>query len=179
MLIRKLHPWERGAVASHLLRLGPEDRSMRFCSPVKDAFIRAYSEKIDPIRTAIVGCFIGGVLRGAAELVAIPGKIPLAAEIGLSVEGTFQNRGIGGRLLEFSLTLARNRLIREIQLFYLPENTKLGHLLDRRSDIDCRASGEARLALPWPGPDSIFDEMASDGRALLRAFSPEWRNAPH
>lgn len=168
MHIRKLWPWELGLLGDHLLRLDPEDRIMRFGGPVSDWFIESHSERIDAAGTIVLGCFIDGVLRGAAELIHLPGEHPPAAELGLSVERPFQDRGIGRRLFDGALTVARNRLVGVVHVVFLPENAKMRHLLaSSGATIEAYpASGEASIALAWPGPASLLEEVTTECAAL-------------
>ena len=66
--VRELGAHEIGRFELHLLRLSPGCRRMRFSSPVPDDYIRAYVRSVGGTRSAILGCFINGWLRGAAEL---------------------------------------------------------------------------------------------------------------
>jgi RimJ/RimL family protein N-acetyltransferase len=168
MIVRKLWPWELGAVGDHLLRLDPEDRLMRFGAPVSDQFIERRGDQIDPAGTIVLGCFIDGVLRGVAELIRLPGEHPPAAELGVSVERPFQDQGIGGRLFDAALTVAQNRLVRAVHVVFLPENAKMRHLLARAGATieTCATSGEASIALAWPGPASILEEVSMEYAAL-------------
>lgn len=173
MIVRKLWPWESGALRHHLLRLGPEDRLMRFCTPASDRFIHAYCDRLEPLRMIVLGCFADGMLRGAAELIRTSDAWPVNAEIALSVERPFQDRGIGGELLGKALIVARNRLIDTVHSVFLPENGKMRRLLAKSGATfpASPAGGEARIALAWSGPGSVLDEMAMHGRALVAAIT--------
>lgn len=169
MIVRKLYPWEWHEHRAHLLRLGPEERRLRFCHGVDDAFIQAYCDRIDRTRTTVLGCFAGGTLRGVAELIQIPKEWPIGAEIALSVEQPFQRQGIGGRLLGQVLLVARNRMVRTVHLVSLRENEPLQHLARKfgATTETYLASTEGRIGLPWPSYLSLLEEMAADGQALL------------
>ena len=169
MVLRKLRSWEWEALRAHLLRLGPGDRRMRFCRPVDDAQIHAYCDRIDRLRTTILGCFVDGTLRGVAELIQFPKEWPMSAEIALSVEGPFQRRGIGGRLLAQVLLVARNRMIRTVHLISLTENEPMQHLARKSGATTetCLSSTEGLIGLPWPSYLSLLEEMAADGQALI------------
>ena len=171
MFVRKLYPWEWDALRAHLLRLGPEDRRLRFCRPVDDAAIHAYCDRIDRPRTTVLGCFIAGTLRGAAELIQFPQEWPPDAEIALSVERPFQRQGMGGRLLGQVLLVARNRTIRTVHLFSLAENEPLQHLARKfgaRTET-FHSSTQAEIGLPWPSYLSLLAEISSDGHAFIGA----------
>ncbi|HUF45824.1 MAG TPA: GNAT family N-acetyltransferase [Aestuariivirgaceae bacterium] len=171
MIVRKLTPWEWEALRAHLLRLGPEERRMRFCRPVSDAAIHAYCDRIDRPRTTILGCFIDGALRAVAELILIPDEWPMNAEIALSVEKPFQRQGIGGRLLGQVLLVARNRLIRTVHLISLSENEAMQHLArEFGASIEVHVeTAQGRIGLAWPSYLSLVEELSADGHALIGA----------
>jgi GNAT superfamily N-acetyltransferase len=173
MITRKLYPWEWHELRAHLLRLGPEERRLRFCRRVDDAFIHAYCDRIDRRRTTVLGCFAAGRLRGVAELIQIPQG--LSAEVALSVEQPFQRQGIGGRLLGQILLVARNRMVRTIHLVSLRENEPLQHLA-RKAGATTEtylSSTEGLIGLPWPSYLSLLEEMTAEGHALIgAAFEP-------
>jgi GNAT superfamily N-acetyltransferase len=171
MIVRKLYPWEWDALRAHLLRLGPEDRRLRFCRPVDDAAIHAYCDRIDRQRTTVIGCFMAGTLRGVAELIQFPQEWPSSAEIALSVEQPFQRQGIGGRLLGQVLLVARNRTVRTVHLISLAENEPLQHLARKfgaRTET-YYSSTQAEIGLPWPSYLSLFEEISADGHAYIGA----------
>lgn len=171
MIVRKLYPWEWDELRAHLLRLGPEERRLRFCRRVDDAAIEAYCDRVDRRRTTVRGCFIDGILRGVAELIQIPREWPMSAEIALSVEKPFQRQGIGGRLLGQILLVARNRMIRTVLLISLSENEPLQRLARKfgATTETYLSSTEALIGLPWPSYLSLLEEMSSDGHALIGA----------
>ncbi len=164
MIVRKLYPWEWHEFRAHLLRLGAEERRLRFCRKVDDAFIHAYCDRIDRPRTTVLGCFVEGRLRGVAELIQIPQE--RSAEVALSVEQPFQRQGIGGRLLGQILLVARNRMVRTVHLVSLRENEPLQHLSTTETYF---SSTEGLIGLPWPSYLSLLEEMTADGHALLGA----------
>jgi GNAT superfamily N-acetyltransferase len=175
MTIRKIWSWEWGQHRAHLLRLAPEDRRLRFCRAVSDHFIHRYCDQLDQSQTRLFGCFIDGTLRGVAELVRIPESKPVSSEIALSVERAFQQQGIGGKLLEKALLLARNRFIDTVHLISLRENESVQHLA-RKFDAKIGAYGlatEGRIRLPSPSYVSLMEEITADGQALISAvFEP-------
>jgi GNAT superfamily N-acetyltransferase len=169
MIVRKLYPWEWHELEAHLLRLGPEERRLRFCRRVDDTFIHDYCDRVDRPRTTILGCFVAGTLRGVAELIQIPQG--WSAEVALSVEQPFQRQGIGGRLLGQILLMARNRMVRTVHLVSLRENAPLQHLAAKfgATTETYLSSTEGQIGLPWPSYLSLLEEMATNGHALLGA----------
>ncbi len=84
----------REHLLEHLLRLDPDARRLRFMGSVGDAGIRAHVARARPL--VLVVHAPAGIWRGCAEL--HPGEDPDRAEIAVSVEPGWQNRGIGAAL---------------------------------------------------------------------------------
>ena len=171
MTIRKLRQGEQDDLRDHLLRLAPEDRQMRFMGGASDSLIQSYCDRIDWLRTTILGYFRDGNLRGVAELVQAGNRWPKAAELALTVERPYQNQGIGTELLQKALVMARNRFIRRVYMICLLENEKM-----QRIAQNCEASlviyeGEAEGTVwpPWPSYLSFVEEAATEGHELFRA----------
>jgi len=171
MAIGKLWRGERNDLRDHLLRLAPEDRRMRFCRAAGDSFIRSYCDRIDWSRTIVLGYFANGELRGVAELVQAENKWPKAAELALTVEGPFQNRGIGTELLQKALVMARNRFIGTVYMICLLENKKMRHIAQNCGASLVIREGEVtgKISPPWPSYLSLVEEAATEGQALFRA----------
>lgn len=171
MILRKLWTWEREQLRAHLLRLSVEDRRWRFCRPVNDNVIHRYCDGIDWSRTTVVGCFAGSALRGVAELVRIPEGVPVGAEVALSVEEPWQGRGIGAKLLQKALLLARNRFVDTVHMLSLRDNERIQRLVRGlgASVSTYAAASEGRIRLPWPSHLSLLEEIADDGQALISA----------
>lgn len=85
---------ERDKVRAQLLRLGSEDRLLRFGNPASETRIETCCNALDWHRSMIIGHVVGGELCAIGELRPF-GKIWLDdAEIALSVERSWQNQGI-------------------------------------------------------------------------------------
>lgn len=169
-LYRKLLPTERDTFLAHLLRLDAADRRLRFCTSATDLAIRDYCERKDWWKTTTLGCFIGGTLRGAAELVRIEGAYPAKAELAITVEKPHQDRGIGTALLARALTLARNRYIGSVVMICLAENRKMRHIAHKfGAELDFgEGEIEGRLWPPFPTIASYIEEAAMESEAIFR-----------
>lgn len=169
--IRKLWPSERELLSDHLLRLGPNDRRMRFCGATKDEFIERYCQRIDWQKATIIGYFDDGVLRGAAELAPTEDTWQRKAELALTVERRYQNRGIGTELLRMALVMARNRFIQTVYMICLLDNVKMQRVATKCDAqlITHPGEVEGQISPPWPSALSLVEEAMAEGHALFRA----------
>ena len=168
--VRKLWAGETELYRQHLLRLDAESRRNRFGGAVSDEFIRLYSGPSTPNGAVIYGFFVEGVLRGAAELrlLARAGE----AETALSIERTWQSRGVGTALLERVLLVARNRKIEHLHMLCLAENRRMQQLA-RKFDAELSfqsGSVVGEMKAPRPTPISMMREIADDSIDLAAAI---------
>ena len=160
-VIRRLWAGERDQVRDHLLRLEREDRQLRFGGYASAAHIAAYCEGLDWSRGLVLGYVVAGHVRGVGELKLIGDASSRAAELAVSVERGFQNRGIGTALLRRLVIAARNRLIARIHMVCLIENgraVRMARRLDGTLVFD-GGEAEARIEPPWPTPWTWLEEV--------------------
>ncbi|HMA16442.1 MAG TPA: GNAT family N-acetyltransferase, partial [Kiloniellaceae bacterium] len=126
--------------------------------------------------TWLVGAFEGDDLRGVAELRDL-GTVKDAGsarsgELSVTVERAFQNRGIGTRLLEEALLIARNRGFKTLYLQCLPGNPRMQCLARKFSDRIRFEDGDVEVHIKSPQPDalSVFAEWFSDGISLWQTM---------
>ena len=168
LVFRKLLAQETGLLKDHLLRLDEEARRLRFSHFVTPEIILAYADAIDWSQTWIVGAFEGQVLRGVAELRDCSTAERRAGELSVTVEAGFQNQGVGTRLLEEALLVARNRGYGSLFLLCLPENQKMQRVARKFADHVAFKDGdvEVHIVAPQPDPLSYFAESFGDAIAL-------------
>jgi GNAT superfamily N-acetyltransferase len=159
-VIRRLWAGERDRIRDHLLRLDGEDRLLRFGGYASAARIADYCEGLDWSRALFMGYVVGGEVRGLAQLEPIAGTWPRAAEVAVSVERPFQNRGIGSALLRRLVVAARNRLIERIYMVCLMDNGRAVRMARRLGGALHFRNGEAEAQLepPWPTPWTLLEE---------------------
>ncbi len=170
--IRRLRPREAPVLAEHLLRLDDRDRLKRFGRPVADRQIERYVAGIDWSRAGAIGFFDRGMVRASAQI-----AWPLldwldGAEIGLTVETPWRNRGLGGELMRRGITMARNLELGEVHIFTRADNEPVKHLA-RRAGFTLSRTGteiEGRLVLPPPDVRSLIEEAADNGAALVNSY---------
>jgi RimJ/RimL family protein N-acetyltransferase len=168
LVIRKLGANEAALVKDHLLRLDAEDRRLRFGNAVTPEVILAICDAIQWQRSWMVGAFEGELLRGVAELRDIGTAEPRTGELAVTVERAFQDRGVGTRLMEEALLIARNRGFASLYLLCLPDNPKMQHVARKFSDRIRFEDGavEVRIRSRQPDALSVFAEWFSDAIAL-------------
>src|SRR5512140_527216 len=158
----RLREMDRAALASHFLRLGPDDRRLRFGSAIGDAGVHAYVERIDFHSDCLFAAQDDDLRVAAVVHVAMTGD---AAELGLSVLPRWRGKGQGYALLRRAITWLRNRGIREVIVHCLAQNAAIIHLA-RKSGMRVMHSGaesDGRLELAPPTPQSQLAEWNEDG----------------
>lgn len=173
--IRRVRPEEADGLVAHLLRLDAGDRRKRFGRPIKDSQIERYIAGIDWARAGAIGFFADGGIRASAQI-AWPVLDWLdGAEVGLTVEAPYRNRGVGGELMRQAITLARNLELGALHVFTRADNEPVKHLV-RKAGFRLTHVGseiEGRLALDPPDVRSLMQEAADNGAALVGAhFDP-------
>lgn len=179
-VFRKLFPNERDLYRAHLHRLAPADRFARFAGTVSAAAIDRHIDRLDWMRTVVVGAIDRGIVVGAAELCTAAGSWPDEAEVALSVEGTHQNRGVGASLLRRVLTIARNRRITRLHFHCLAENRRMQAMTVRAGGLVERAGPDvsAVVSLGPPNQFSLAMEAMEDGAGAFNSLLDSIRMAP-
>ena len=127
-VIRKLWIGETEKYRDHMLRLDPASRRSRFGGGVSDDFIRGYVNLSVSLDAVVHGFFVGGVMRGGAELRPLGARFPRQAEAAISVEKPWQSHGVGSALIRCTLLAARNRNFRLLHMACLAENRRMQQL---------------------------------------------------
>jgi GNAT superfamily N-acetyltransferase len=162
--IRSLGPSHRERIATHLLRLEPEDRYLRFGYPASDEQVRRYVDHLDFERDDIFGIY-----NRRLELVAMahlafsgdPQEHGNCAEFGVSVLKKARGRGFGSRLFERAVMHARNEGVNMVFIHALTENTAMLKIA-RNAGAKVQRDGsesEAYLQLPPASLDSRMAEI--------------------
>lgn len=173
MNIRKLLPSEARQLQDHLLRVAPEDRTLRFMGTVDEAGIRRHCERLDWPRNVVIGFFEAGVLRGVAELHVADAHPPVLCELAVTVEKPWQDRGIGTELLRRGLLIARNRSARGVQLNCFADNYRIQHIVQKFGVPVHHAMGASEAEIPTEPPTywSLCEELMDDGIGWLSFWS--------
>jgi GNAT superfamily N-acetyltransferase len=171
-VIRKLWVGEAAKYRDHMLRLDPDSRNSRFAGGVSDDFIRKYADLSQSLDAVIHGFFIGGMMRGAAELRPLGVRFPRQAEAAISIEKPWQSHGVGSALLRHTLLTARNRGIRLLHMACLAENRRMQQLA-RKFDAELSfdfGSVIGEVESSRPTPLSLMREFMADGHGFATAM---------
>jgi GNAT superfamily N-acetyltransferase len=171
-VIRKLWIGETDTYRQHLLRLDPPSRRNRFGGGVSDSFIGNYADLSFALDAVVHGCFIGGALRGVAELRPLGLRFRREAEAALSVEKPWQSHGVGSALLARTLLTARNRGFRHLHMACLTDNKRMQQLA-RKFDAELSfdfGSVVGEVESSRPTPMSLMRELLTDSHGFATAM---------
>lgn len=181
-IIRRLSVFDLDEFESHLLRLDPESRRLRFGGIVCDDFLSTYARSATRWDVVIYGNFVGGTLRGAAELRPIQVWGTREAELAFSVEQKWRGRGVGGQLFQRMMRAARNRGYRRLYMSCLAENRAMQSLA-RKFAASVSYERGSSVGVVDPGsrsPASLLSEATDEAAAYTFATIqlPGWRLLP-
>ncbi len=179
-LVRKLSAIEADKLTHHLCRLSLEERRLRFGHGVSDQGLTDFVEAIDWSETWAIGAVEGQDLHGVVELRRAGAWWTGAAELSVSVEGPYQNEGLGTRLVAEALLVARNRGIRTVFLLCLPENRPIQRIAKKFSGRLTMVDGdlEARIQPAQPTPLTVMMELFNDTQGIVQSALEQAAKAP-
>jgi RimJ/RimL family protein N-acetyltransferase len=166
---RRLWLSDAPAMCAHFSRLSSGDRYQRFAQHIDDGGIERFCRELSWLSTVLIGHFVEGELRGVGELRLSGLRPPLTAELAISVEWDFQNRGIGTELFQRLIVLARNRRVRKIHMQCLMDNIRLRRIAARFGAQIDMGFGEVSgyLQLRGPSLSSWMDEASAESLAAM------------
>ena len=156
----RLLPHEAADLKTHLIRLDPQERALRFFASVNDGFIERHVDGIDWAHAIVVGAFRGGHLVGVAELL----QTPEGAELAVSVNRDIQHEGVGTELVGRALLAARNRGIRHVTVEYLSRNNPIRRIAAKfKPQLHAGGGGiVANITVPLRDQASLLRETADE-----------------
>jgi len=178
--IRILMSSERDLLQAHLLRLDAQSRRDRFSGYLNDAAVVRYCESINWLEGLLFGWFEEGELRAVVQLVSLGLAWPSEAELAVTVEADWQDRGIGTALCRHALLVAQNRSISRVKMICLQENARMQRVVRklRGQLLYIDGSSEGALWVPPPTYLSLWQEAFGEGGALMDTLVEQWRPAP-
>ena len=175
-VIRTLLPTEFDLLKDHLLRLDRDDRRLRFTGQCDNDGVARHADGLDRFRAVVVAWIEDGRVRGAAELLRFDPPGAQRAELAVTVEKNWQDKGIGTDLLRRSLTIARNRRLEQVFMICLAENGRMRRIADkfrgRLIELDCEIG--ATLDLLAPDGFSLLQEALDVGHAAVGSAFEQW-----
>ena len=171
-VIRKMWIDRAGPYRDHLLRLDTESRRNRFGGAVSDEFIANYAELSRGLDAVMHGFFVGGTLRGVAELRPLGKGFAHEVEAAFSIEKPWQSHGVGSALLERTLLAARNRSIKLLHMACLANN---GRMVELAKKFEAELSFDfgsvvGEVEAPHPTPMSMWRELVADTHGFATAM---------
>ncbi len=172
--VRALCPCEHEHFLRHLLRLDGLTRRERFGRGVSDDWIARYAAETDWLRGAVLGCWIDGTLRGAAELRRCGSGLSRTDETALSIERAFQSHGLGSLLARRIVVIARNRGIVTLRMLVAASNWRMRSIAQKLGARMALAGGqiEAELTLGPANAATLGAEWLEESAARMRAPAP-------
>lgn len=165
--VRTLTPLELPRYRDHLLRLGLEDRRLRFGFPIPDERIVDFVDGLGPLDTRVL-VHTGPDLEviGAVQVSATSSR---AVEFAFSVEAPFRGRGIATALFDRAVLWARNRRIRRAYVQCLAENHAMRQIAREAGMEVLTATGESEGTLIIPGatPLTLFEELMAENNGFF------------
>jgi len=173
---RKLMPADSQEILQHLLRLDPIDRHCRFHASASDESVAEHVTKLDWLRSHMIGSFQGGKLRGLAELAFERLWMPRQAELAVTVEAPWRQRGVATQLVRRAAELARNRGINTLTMLCLTDNQPMRRIASRLSGKLLMEDGqiEGQVGLPDPTPISFMMEAVEQACDRFEVFADDW-----
>lgn len=165
---RALWTFDREAYLAHLLRLTPTDRLSRFQYAATDAQIERHVDEFLKGGGHVIGWFIDGELRGAAEVALL--RDGVSAEAAFEVEGDWRGRGVGAELVGRALLWARNRGVQRLMIHTTRRNTAMLKAATQRGAVFEFDLSEADGVIEAPRASwrSHLREVRFEERGVLR-----------
>jgi GNAT superfamily N-acetyltransferase len=146
---------DRPAIVRHLLRLGIDDRILRFGTAAGDVAILDYCGRWNFARDIVEGAIEDGRIIGLIHTPVYETGEDLVGELGFSVDAESRQRHIATRLAVRTLERSRNRGLARVYIHFLMRNRPMMCLASRfTNDIvvdQDEASATIRLRRPAPG----------------------------
>lgn len=173
LVIRRLRKADMSRISEHFLRLDAASRRARFCGTISDDNLNKYATGIFGDNSIIFGAFLGGELRGIAELRGIFQVWSEQAEAAFTVEADWQNNGIGDALFGVLYAASQNRGVKKLSLMCQRDNRRM-IALAARHHATLQPSGDSVDAVfhpYWPTPVSVSKELIGEVRSFAQVFA--------
>lgn len=147
----QLGPRDADRYCDHLLRLGAEDRRLRFFEEPPEHLLALHAGAAVSDGRIVFGCESEGEIRGAGELM-LGSLSPGCGELAFSVERDWRRLGMGCALMRAMIAAAREKGVNCLELEMLPDNLAMQHLAHRFSHRSLRRNGNLIAAIDVDAP---------------------------
>lgn len=165
--IRMLTPFEIDKYRDHLLRLGPEDRRLRFGGFTDTTRVVEFADGIKLRDTRVLAHLDPDLeVVAAVQISVLPGG---AVELAFTVDPAYRRSGIGTALMDRALLWARNRGLSHVHVHCLAENIAMRRLVRGAGMGMTTEAGETQaiMELPRATPLSLVAEALAEGTGLV------------
>lgn len=133
-------------------------------------------KKLDWMRVHMIGSFQGGKLRGLAELAFERLWMPREADLAVTVETPWRQRGVATQLVRRAAESARNRGVTTLTLLCLTDNQPMRRIASQLSGKLLLEDGQivGQVGLPDPTPISFMMEAMEQACDRFEAFADDW-----
>ena len=167
----RLWPEDEPLLAGHLLRLGSEDRRIRFGHSVSDRFLENYANLALRPGSIVIGAFADGALRGIGE--ARPSFVDDdEMEAAFTVETGYKGRGMGAGLFDEMMQAISNSGRQRVVMACIRSNTRMIALASKHGASLLENSAYQTVDGGLTG--TLGDEMVEDVLCLVLNL----RNSP-
>ena len=126
--LRRLQANARPAIRAHLDAMGAEDRFTRFGFDVTEKGLDHYTDSINFNRDVVIGAHYRELLIGVVHVAVFQRDAYPVGELGISVDGFCQGKGIGRLLFDQALQHAQRRKLTQLHVQYLRRNSRMASL---------------------------------------------------
>lgn len=164
--VRTLTPLELPRYRDHLLRLGADDRRLRFGFPIPDERIVDFVDGLGPPGTRVLVHTAPDLEVIAAVQVSMTSS--RGVEFAFSVEAPFRGRGVATALFDRAMLWARNRRIRRAYVQCLSENHAMRRIARNAgmAVLTERGESEGTLIVPGAMPSTLFEELMAESNGF-------------
>lgn len=169
----------RKTLLKHLLQLPPEDRYLRFFGPLGDAAIENYVKKINLFDGSIfLAC--EGLPDKIIGFLHLAGSSVKEAEIGVSVDNAFRNKGIGYELFKQACVHAVNKGCKKLYVNCLYQNVAMQKMVKKLGsqygDVSMTSDGDTKTAsINLPGIMNPYGMMIENTGLAVSFYDLAYR----
>ncbi|GAB2182296.1 hypothetical protein DLREEDagrD3_25190 [Denitratisoma sp. agr-D3] len=151
--LRRLQANARPAIREHLDAMTSEDRFTRFGFEVTPKGLDHYTDSINFNRDVVIGAHYRELLIGVVHVAVYQRDRHPIGELGISVDGFCQGKGVGRVLFDQALQQAQRRKLTMLHVQYLRRNSRMASLCRGLTTIFEQDSEETACSIKLADPD--------------------------